>query len=118
MNHCSRSRYHGRTDPATIATLPAESVPGVTILRPLRGLDCNLYENLEASFLQVSRPARPRDRPPRLASTLTALPRRACQEYPKFEIIFSVADEADHAIPIVHDLMNKYPHVPAKLIIG
>ncbi|BGP05997.1 Ceramide glucosyltransferase [Rhodotorula toruloides] len=71
--------------------LPASSAPGVSILRPLRGLDCNLYENLEASFLQ---------------------------DYPKFEIIFSVADEADAAIPIVEELRRKYPKVPAKLIIG
>ncbi|GAA5871728.1 hypothetical protein JCM3774_003032 [Rhodotorula dairenensis] len=69
----------------------AGSVPGVSILRPLRGLDCNLYENLEASFRQ---------------------------DYPTFEILFSVADEADPAIPIVNELCARYPHVPAKLIIG
>lgn len=63
----------------------------MSILRPLRGLDCNLYENLEASFLQ---------------------------DYPKFEIIFSVADEADAAIPIVEELRRKYPKVPAELIVG
>lgn len=63
----------------------------MSILRPLRGLDCNLYENLEASFRQ---------------------------DYPNFEILFSVADEADAAIPIVHELCERYPHVSAKLIIG
>lgn len=63
----------------------------MSILRPLRGLDCNLYENLEASFRQ---------------------------DYPDFEIIFSVADEADAAIPIVKELCARYPNIPTKLIIG
>ncbi|GAA6009105.1 hypothetical protein JCM10207_004095 [Rhodosporidiobolus poonsookiae] len=71
--------------------LDPESAPGVSILRPLRGLDCNLYENLEASFLQ---------------------------DYPRFEILFSVADEADAAIPIVEELRAKYPNVESRLIIG
>ncbi|GAA6013065.1 hypothetical protein JCM8202_003005 [Rhodotorula sphaerocarpa] len=69
----------------------AASTPGVSILRPLRGLDCNLYENLEASFRQ---------------------------DYRKFEIIFSVADEADAAIPIVKELCDRYPNVQSKLIVG
>ena len=68
-----------------------EDVPGVSILRPLRGLDCNLYDNLEASFRQ---------------------------RYPNFEIIFSVAESDDSAIPIVQALMDRYPEVDAKLIIG
>lgn len=72
-------------DPAT------DAIPPVSILRPLRGLDCNLYENLEASFRQ---------------------------DYPNFEIIFSVADEADAAIPIVKELCARYPNIPTKLIIG
>ncbi|GAA6037150.1 hypothetical protein JCM8097_008760 [Rhodosporidiobolus ruineniae] len=88
----ARKRYSRRptSDPPP-APLDAESAPGVSILRPLRGLDCNLYENLEASFLQ---------------------------DYPRFELIFSVADEADAAIPIVKELQAKYPQVDSKLIVG
>lgn len=66
-------------------------LPGVTILRPLRGLDCNLYENLQASFEQ---------------------------DYGNFQIIFSVAEEGDAAIGVVRELMSRYPHVPARLIVG
>ncbi|KAM0792431.1 hypothetical protein ACM66B_005108 [Microbotryomycetes sp. NB124-2] len=69
----------------------SEARPGVSILRPLRGLDTNLYENLEASFLQ---------------------------QYPTFEILFSVADEDDPAVPIVNALMQKHPHVQARLVTG
>jgi ceramide glucosyltransferase len=63
----------------------------VTILRPLKGLDTNLYENLESTFTQ---------------------------EYPNFEIIFSVAEKDDQALPIVRDLILKYPNNNARIIIG
>lgn len=69
------------------------SVPGVSILRPLKGLDPNLYENLESTFLQ---------------------------EYPheRFEILFCVADADDQALGVVNELLEKYPHVNAKAVIG
>ncbi|GAA5830219.1 hypothetical protein JCM11251_001272 [Rhodosporidiobolus azoricus] len=88
----ARKRYsRSPTSEQPPAPLDPQSAPGVSILRPLRGLDCNLYENLEASFLQ---------------------------DYPRFEIIFSVAEEGDAAIPIVEELQRKYPKVESKLIVG
>jgi len=67
------------------------SAPGVSILRPLKGLDPNLYENLESTYNQ---------------------------EYPNFEIIFSVAEEDDHALPVVRDLMSRYPKISTRIIVG
>lgn len=84
----SRRRY--RIRPRSPLASSA-SAPGVSILRPLKGLDTNLYENLESTFQQ---------------------------EYPNFEIIFSVAEMNDQALPIVRDLISKYPHTKAKIIIG
>ncbi|KAG6818072.1 hypothetical protein H0H87_009227 [Tephrocybe sp. NHM501043] len=84
----ARRRYRLRPrSPLSTAT----SAPGVSILRPLKGLDTNLYENLESTFQQ---------------------------EYPKYEIIFSVAEANDQAHPIVRDLMSKYPRVNASIIVG
>jgi ceramide glucosyltransferase len=57
----------------------------------LKGLDTNLYENLESTFTQ---------------------------EYPHYEILFSVADENDQALVVVRELIAKYPHVKAEIIIG
>ncbi|KAJ3333527.1 hypothetical protein HDU76_007057 [Blyttiomyces sp. JEL0837] len=65
--------------------------PGVSILRPLKGVDCNLRENLASSFRQ---------------------------DYPNFEIIFSVASPEDPAIQVVHELKKQFPKVDATLIIG
>jgi ceramide glucosyltransferase len=50
-----------------------------------------MYENLESTFTQI---------------------------YPKFEIIFAVADERDQAIPVVQALLEKYPTVDARISIG
>lgn len=63
----------------------------MSILRPLKGLDTNLFENLESSFKQ---------------------------DYPNFEILLSVADEHDEALPVVRELISQYPNVNAKVIIG
>ncbi|KAF9126253.1 hypothetical protein BGW39_006749 [Mortierella sp. 14UC] len=71
--------------------LPKDVAPGVSIIRPLRGVDCNMHENLASSF---------------------------CQDYPRFEIIFSVAHSSDPAVDVVLDLMKQHPNVDARLIIG
>jgi ceramide glucosyltransferase len=63
----------------------------VSILRPLKGLDTNLYENLESTFVQ---------------------------DYPNYELILSVADAHDQALTVVGELMAKYPQTNARVIIG
>ena len=90
MAFASRKRYRNRPNRQLTTTL-LSSVPGVSILRPLKGLDTHLFENLESSFKQ---------------------------EYPNFEILLSVADEQDKALPIVYELLAKYPNVNARVIIG
>jgi|SRR5271156_541942 len=70
---------------------PSPPLPGVTVLRPLKGLDPHLEDCLESTFRQ---------------------------RYHEFEIILSVADDQDPAGQIARDLIAKYPNVPAKLIIG
>lgn len=86
----SRKRYRLRPR-SPLASEVASAVPGVTILRPLKGLDTNLYENLESTFTQ---------------------------EYPNYEIIMSVANEHDQALSVAWDLLTKYPNANAKVIIG
>lgn len=39
-------------------------------------------------------------------------------EYPKYEIIFALQDDQDEALPVVRMVMEKYPHVDARVIIG
>ncbi|EFI28669.1 glucosylceramide synthase [Coprinopsis cinerea okayama7 len=82
-------RYRNR--PIYVDYTPAREAPGVSILRPLKGLDPNLYTNLESTFRQ---------------------------NYPNFEILFSVADAKDQAIPVVQELLQLYPDVKAQIVVG
>ncbi|HYX19385.1 MAG TPA: glycosyltransferase, partial [Thermoanaerobaculia bacterium] len=63
--------------------------PPVSILKPLRGLDEGLEENLETFF--------------RL-------------RYPRYEIVFSFADRSDPAYPIARGVSDRHPEVPATFI--
>jgi ceramide glucosyltransferase len=65
--------------------------PGVSVLKPLRGLDSNTYQ---AFVSQVQ------------------------QKYPTFEILFGAREEDDPAAVEVRRLMRDFPDAPIRLIIG
>ncbi|RKP04174.1 hypothetical protein CXG81DRAFT_4697, partial [Caulochytrium protostelioides] len=64
---------------------------GVSILRPLKGVDINMEGALTSAMLQ---------------------------HYPRFEVLFSVASEKDPCVPLVQEIMSRYPEVDARLIVG
>lgn len=66
------------------------SATGVSILKPLAGLDEGLEDNLRSFFEQ---------------------------DYPNFELLFAVRRESDPATVLVRRLMRRYPRVAAKLLI-
>ena len=74
----------GRTGP------PAEGA-GVTILKPLKGLDRGMYENL-ASFLS--------------------------QDHPRFQVIFCLHDPEDPALPLLRALKADFPETDAEIVIS
>ena len=71
--------------------LPSAETPFVTLLRPVCGLDRFDLETLSSSFTQ---------------------------DYPHYEVIFCVARADDPVVPLVKTLIARYPHVPARLLIG
>lgn len=75
---------------ASRRTAPA-SLPPVSIVRPVRGIDT--YD------------------PVTLNSTFEL-------DYPSFEIIFCAQSADDAAVPLVEALMRKHSHVEARLLIG
>jgi len=82
-----RLRLHRQTDPRAIL----DHLPGVSIVKPLMGVDPYLETNLESHF------------------TL---------QYPKFELLLCFEDDQDPAVNIAIKLQQRYPNVDCRLFFG
>ncbi len=82
---CAWDFFRRRREPS------ADFTPPVSILKPLKGLERDAYENL-ASFCR--------------------------QDYPEYEILFAVDDEHEPAIPVVERLIRDFRRLPIRLLVG
>src|SRR5215468_8321 len=64
--------------------------PPVSILKPLRGVDPQMYESFRSHCMQ---------------------------DYPEYEIIFGVNEADDPAVDAVHQLMREFPSCKIQLVI-
>ena len=69
---------------------PSQSFPPISILKPLKGLEDNLFGNLESFCLQ---------------------------DYPEYEMICSLQDENDPAYKVARKIKDKFPDKPISIII-
>lgn len=68
---------------------PAGFTPPVSILKPVRGVDYQAYENF-ASFCE--------------------------QDYPQYELLFGVSNLADPVVEVIQRLQQQYPHLSIQVI--
>lgn len=64
---------------------------GVSVLKPVRGVDFGSHENF-ASFCR--------------------------QEYPDYEVLFAVNDDADPAVPVIRRIIAEFPERRIRLLVG
>jgi len=69
---------------------PTQFLPPVSILKPLKGTDPDIYESFRSHCLQ---------------------------DYPEYEIIFGVSDPADPAVASVQQLQREFPDRAIQLVI-
>ncbi len=78
-------------DAARKAIPPADFAPPVTILKPLRGIEDGLFDNLE-SFCRL--------------------------DYPRYEVIFCLQSPNDPALRIARKIMERHPGHEISVVVG
>jgi ceramide glucosyltransferase len=74
-----------------VEPLPDASLPPVSILKPLKGLEESLEENLRSFFVQ---------------------------DYPAFEVVFATTEADDPALPVARRLAAEHPHVRTRFVLS
>lgn len=103
---------------------PFAQLAGVSLLKPLKGVDPNLMSNLE-TFFTLDYP-KVRGRCISAARHVTAAGARAPSAVDsleslslwQYEILLCVQDQDDPAIDVCKKLLAKYPDVDARLFVG
>lgn len=86
-----RYRRMVRAARVSAASIPGRSLPAVTILKPVHGMEPRLQENLEGFFLQ---------------------------DYPEFEIIFGARQADNAALQVAEQVCRRHPEVKSRIVIS
>lgn len=74
-----------------LSSIPEDAhLPGVSVLKPVHGMEAQLERNIE-SFFQ--------------------------QNYPAYEILFAADEANDPALEVVRAVCARYPHIPTRVLV-
>jgi ceramide glucosyltransferase len=85
------AKFHGEADRQRLAAEKLGSLPAVSLLKPVHGLEARLKENVESFFRQ---------------------------DYPNYEILFAADTEDDAALGVVREVAARYPKVPCRIVVN
>jgi ceramide glucosyltransferase len=86
-----RYKHNSRAGARSVRQIETSTWPPVTVLKPLHGMEPELEKNLESFFRQ---------------------------DYPNFEIIFSVREASDPALAVVERLRQNHPLVKSRVVLS
>lgn len=86
-----RWRRGARAAQQSAAATSDDSLPAVTIFKPVHGMEAQLEENLE-SFFQ--------------------------QDYPAFEIVLGARDSDDSGLQMAERVRRRYPQIPSRIVVS
>src|SRR5213595_971435 len=86
-----RYRRYAENASRSANAVPESTLPPVTLLKPVHGMEPRLHENLESFFRQ---------------------------NYPDFEIIFGARSADNAALTVVDELRALYPNVRCKIVLS
>jgi ceramide glucosyltransferase len=85
------SRFRRIARPARYQVAPPPSLPFVSLMKPVHGMEPRLRQNLESFFRQ---------------------------DYPNYEIVFGARSPENSAVAIVQELREQYPQVKSRIIFS
>jgi ceramide glucosyltransferase len=88
---CRVGRLRAGSEPVEGSVRPPQNFPPVSILKPLKGTDPDIYESFRSHCLQ---------------------------DYPEYEIVFGVSDASDPAVASVRRLQREFPDRGIHLVIS
>lgn len=87
----ARHLLRARAAQAMVDAIPDDSLPPVTILKPIHNAEQELAANLESFFRQ---------------------------DYPNFEVIFGVRDAENPAYRVAREVCARHPGIPSRIVIS
>jgi ceramide glucosyltransferase len=84
--------FHFRNEARKLSNRPASdaSLPKVSVLKPVHGLEAQLRENIDSFFRQ---------------------------DYPCYEILFAADEEDDAALQLIREVSARYPQIPCRILV-